>query len=111
MYRDTGATVTVVHPHVICDTEFLENMEVVRLANGTVDEVPKACAILRIGENEAVSEVMGMQCPCDILPGNNLEHLCGAVVTRAESQLTEELKDEEKRKLKPKPKNIKKILR
>ena len=109
LYRDTGATMTVVNPSHISDEQLLGDVEIVRFANGMVEEIPVARVLIQLNGKQIESEVLVMDCPSDVLLGNNLEHLCASVQTRAQIRQQQDLRksaEEEQHDLQPKAASI-----
>ncbi|XP_078694909.1 uncharacterized protein LOC144923898 [Branchiostoma floridae x Branchiostoma belcheri] len=84
MYRDTGSTMTFVNRKFVPHDAYLGESIRVRMANGTVDEIPTALVTLAVAGQQQQMEVGVMNTPFPVLLGNDYHTSC--VVTRAQAR-------------------------
>ncbi|CAH1243923.1 GIN1 [Branchiostoma lanceolatum] len=83
IYRDTGSTMTFVNGKYVSQKSYLGDFIRVRMANGTVDEIPTALVTLNVAGEQKQIEVGVMNTPFPVLLGNDYHTAC--VVTRAQA--------------------------
>ncbi|KAI8498470.1 hypothetical protein Bbelb_236720 [Branchiostoma belcheri] len=97
IYRDTGSTMTFVNGRYISPQSYLGDSIRVRMANGTVDEVPTALITLDVEGQRRELEVGVMDTPFPVLLGNDYHTSCA--VTRAQAirakAMEQQIADEE----------------
>ncbi|XP_035664608.1 uncharacterized protein LOC118408091, partial [Branchiostoma floridae] len=84
VYRDTGSTMTIVNGKYVPEQSYLGEFIRVRMANGTVDEIPTALVTLDVAGQQKQVEVGVMNTPFPVLLGNDYHTACA--VTRAQAQ-------------------------
>ncbi|XP_069618134.1 uncharacterized protein [Ranitomeya imitator] len=77
--RDSGATLTLVKPHLVRDQEKMDRTVAVRVAGGAIHRLPTARIHLNWGVGDGLVEVGLMEdLPADVLLGNDLGPMLSA---------------------------------
>jgi len=84
MFRDTGASTTVIHPQYLRDSDITSETVNVYMANGKMDEAPIAKIELEIEGVPVNTRAVVMKSKHGILLGNEIDHIC-EMITRSKS--------------------------
>ena len=108
MFRDTGASSTVIHPMFVSRSEYTDNFVDVSLANGSAVRAPTARVTLSIEEIPVTVEAIVMKSKHGVLLGNDLDNFCEAITRSRARKYDKHEKEtiEEEERLKPIPSEI-----